>query len=81
VAVPFGIYDVAKNAGYITVGISHNTAEFAVNCLVNWWKFHGRSEYTSADRLLFLPTEVVATDTIFALGKMIFKKSCATPLD
>jgi len=33
VAVPFGIYDVAQNYGYVTVGISHNTAEFAVNCL------------------------------------------------
>jgi len=35
VATPFGIYDVCRNVGYVTVGISHNTAEFAVNCLVN----------------------------------------------
>jgi DDE family transposase len=54
IAVPFGIYDVAKNAGYVTVGISGNTAEFAVNCLVNWWKQHGLSAYTCADRLLIL---------------------------
>jgi hypothetical protein len=54
IAVPFGIYDVAKNAGYVTVGISGNTAEFSVNCLVNWWKQHGLSAYTSADRLLIL---------------------------
>jgi hypothetical protein len=50
VAVPFGIYDVAKNAGYVTVGMSHNTAEFAVNCLVNWWGRHGRSIYPHAHR-------------------------------
>ncbi len=54
IAVPFGIYDVAKNVGYVTVGISGNTAEFAVNCLVNWWKHHGLSTYKSADRLLIL---------------------------
>jgi hypothetical protein len=52
VAVPFGIYDLAQNVGYVTVGISHNTAEFAVNCLVDWWKLHGRSAYAHADRVL-----------------------------
>jgi hypothetical protein len=54
IAVPFGVYDVAKNAGYVTVGISGNTAEFAVNCLVNWWRQHGHSDYASVDRLLIL---------------------------
>jgi Rhodopirellula transposase DDE domain len=54
VAVPFGIYDLAQNAGYVTVGISHNTAEFAVNCLAAWWHLHGRSTYPQAKRLLIL---------------------------
>jgi len=54
VAVPFGVYDVARNAGYVTVGISHNTAEFAVNCLVAWWRLHGRATYPQANRLLIL---------------------------
>src|ERR1700686_4882827 len=45
VAVPFGIYDLGKNTGYVTVGISHNTAEFAANCLVSWWQRYGRSAY------------------------------------
>jgi hypothetical protein len=54
VAVPFGIYDLARNAGYVTVGTSHNTAEFAVNCLVNWWEFHGQLAYPRGDRLLIL---------------------------
>lgn len=52
VAIPFGIYDLAKNAGYVTVGISNNTAEFAVSCLESWWRLHGRSAYPQADRLL-----------------------------
>jgi Rhodopirellula transposase DDE domain len=54
VAVPFGIYDVARDVGYVTVGTSHNTAEFAVNCLVNWWSHYGRSAYPHADRVLIL---------------------------
>lgn len=54
VAVPFGIYDVAQNTGYVTVGISHNTGEFAVNCLVDWWQRHGRRAYPQANRVLVL---------------------------
>jgi hypothetical protein len=54
VAVPFGIYDVSRNTGYVTVGISHNTAEFAVNCLASWWELHGRPTYPQGDRLLIL---------------------------
>jgi len=54
VAVPFGIYDLGKNTGYVTVGISHNTAEFAANCLVSWWQRYGRSAYPMCDRLLIL---------------------------
>jgi hypothetical protein len=53
-AVPFGIYDVARNAGYVTVGISSNTSEFAASCLERWWQFHGRPVYPHADRLLIL---------------------------
>jgi Rhodopirellula transposase DDE domain len=52
VAVPFGIYDIARNAGYVTVGISNNTSEFAVRCLESWWRLHGRSAYPHGDRLL-----------------------------
>lgn len=54
VAVPFGIYDIAQNAGYVTVGISNNTSEFAVRCLESWWRLHGRSAYPHGDRLLVL---------------------------
>lgn len=54
VAVPFGIYDVKRNTGYVVVGISHNTAEFAVNCLVSWWREEGRRVYPKARELLIL---------------------------
>ena len=40
-AVPYGIYDVAKNLGHVCVGRSADTAEFAVNSLRSWWRTHG----------------------------------------
>jgi hypothetical protein len=54
VATPFGIYDVGLNAGYVIVGISANTAEFAVNCLIQWWRRYGQASYPRADRVLIL---------------------------
>lgn len=53
-ATPFGIYDLVQNAGYVTVGISNNTSEFAVNCLEDCWRLYGQSSYPQADRLLIL---------------------------
>jgi hypothetical protein len=40
-AVPLGIYDVAKNEGYVCVGVSNNTPEFAVNVIARWWQENG----------------------------------------
>jgi hypothetical protein len=53
-AVPFGIYDVAKNSGYVVVGISNNTPEFAVNAIVRWWETEGRNNYPKSEELLIL---------------------------
>jgi Rhodopirellula transposase DDE domain len=52
VAVPFGVYDLARNAGYVTVGISGNTSEFAVGCLESWWRRHGQVAYPDAASVL-----------------------------
>jgi hypothetical protein len=54
VAVPFGVYDVNRNLGYVIVGISHNTAEFAVNCIVTWWNNEGCKAYPDAKKILIL---------------------------
>jgi hypothetical protein len=54
VAVPFGVYDVTRNAGYVTVGLSNNTSEFAVSCMESWWRLYGRSAYPHGNRLLVL---------------------------
>lgn len=54
VAVPFGIYDVAKNRGYVAVGMSHNTPEFAVSIIAKWWQEEGQGRYPGMDHLLIL---------------------------
>lgn len=54
VAVPFGVYDVAKNQGYVAVGMSHNTPEFAVSVIAKWWQEKGHSSYPGRDQLLIL---------------------------
>ena len=51
-AVPYGVYDIAKNEGWVSVGISKDTATFAVNSIRNWWKEMGKEKYPLADKLL-----------------------------
>jgi hypothetical protein len=47
-AVPYGIYDLAANAGWVSVGIDHDTAEFAVQTLRTWWYGVGAKRYPDA---------------------------------
>lgn len=51
-AVPYGIYDIAENKGWVSVGVDHDTAAFAVNTIRNWWKTMGRARYPAAKRLM-----------------------------
>ena len=51
-AVPYGVYDLAANAGWVNVGISHDTAAFAVESIRRWWHELGATRYPSATRLL-----------------------------
>ena len=51
-AVPYGIYDVTANAGWVSVGTDHDTAAFAVESVRRWWKAAGQQEYPLARRLL-----------------------------
>ncbi len=52
--IPYGIYDVAANAAHVTIGTSHDTSEFACECLALWWEQHGRERYPTATKLLLL---------------------------
>jgi Rhodopirellula transposase DDE domain len=51
-ASPYGVYDLAKNTGWVNVGIDHDTASFAVESIRRWWEQLGRSVYPQATRLL-----------------------------
>jgi hypothetical protein len=51
-AVPYGVYDVARNCGLVGVGVSHETAKFAVNVIRRWWQSEGRAAYPSASEML-----------------------------
>ena len=52
VAIPYGTYDILKNEGFVNVGITADTAEFAVNSIRQWWDFVGKSAYPNASKLL-----------------------------
>lgn len=51
-ATPYGIYDLGRNSGWVSVGMDHDTAEFAVETIRRWWRTMGRPVYPEATRLL-----------------------------
>ncbi len=51
-AIPYGVYDVGQDLGWVNVGIDHDTAAFAVESIRRWWRSMGAPLYPSADRLL-----------------------------
>jgi len=52
VAVPYGTYDIQRNEGFVNVGMSSDTSEFAVNSIWQWWRHFGRNHYPKAEKLL-----------------------------
>lgn len=52
VAVPYGTYDIQRNEGFVNVGMSADTSEFAVNSIWQWWQHFGRKHYQSSDEIL-----------------------------
>ena len=50
-AIPYGVYDLARNEGWISVGISRDTASFAVNSIAAWWQQLGKAAYSNASSL------------------------------
>ena len=51
-AAPYGVYDVTQNAGWVSVGVDHDTAAFAAQSIRRWWESMGREAYPKARRLL-----------------------------
>jgi len=52
--IPHGLYDLKRNRGHLTLGVSHDTSEFACESLRLWWRRHGVRHYPDADSLLLL---------------------------
>ena len=53
-AIPYGVYDVSTNAGWVSVGMDHDTAEFAVETVRRWWRQMGMHTYPQATKLLIM---------------------------
>ena len=49
---PYGVYDLGRNVGWVSVGVDHDTAEFAVESIRRWWRWMGRRSYPKAKRVL-----------------------------
>ena len=52
--IPHGIYDCKLNKGFITIGVSHDTCQFATDCIKKWWYNYGRFDYPDATSILIL---------------------------
>jgi hypothetical protein len=53
-AVPYGIYELNRNCGFIYIGISSDTPQFAVDAVATWWEHEGSEAFPQADQLLIL---------------------------
>ena len=53
-AIPYGVYDVAADTGWVSVGTDHDTAEFGVATIRTWWHTRGSGAYPTARRLLIV---------------------------
>jgi len=60
-AIPYGVYDLLRNEGWVNVGVDHDTAEFAVESIRRWWKRMGKKAYPEATDLLVTADGVAAT--------------------
>ena len=49
---PYGVYDMGKNVAWVSVGVDHDTASFAVESIRRWWNTMGKEKYPSAKELL-----------------------------
>jgi transposase len=50
-AAPYGIYDINRNEGFVNLGVSHDTGEFAVESILRWWQTLGKNTYPNASKL------------------------------
>ena len=68
-AIPYGVYDLGRNVGWVSVGIDHDTATFAVNTIRRWWRQMGQKSYPKADSLLIIADSGASNGTRLRLWK------------
>jgi len=73
-ATPYGIYDIGRNSGWVSVGIDHDTAEFAVESIRRWWRSMGREAYPKATRLLITADSGGSNGSRLRLWKLELQK-------
>jgi Rhodopirellula transposase DDE domain len=66
-AIPYGVYGLTTDAGWVNVGVDHDTSAFAVASIRRWWRSRGQADYPQATRLLI--TAVLAVPTATATGR------------
>ncbi|MEO7651524.1 MAG: ISAzo13 family transposase [Bryobacteraceae bacterium] len=76
-ATPYGIYDVGSNRGWVSVGMDHDTAEFAVETIRRWWRTMGQPAYPKATRLLITADGGGSNGSRLRLWKLELQKLAA----
>ena len=69
-AIPYGVYDLAANQGWVSVGVDHDTAEFAAESVRRWWQMMGQPRYPQAQELLILADGVGSNSSRSRLWKV-----------
>ena len=73
-AIPYGVYDLTLNAGWVSVGIDHDTAAFAVNSIRRWWRTMGRRAYPKVRTLMITADSGGSNGTRVRLWKWELQK-------
>lgn len=80
--IPYGVYDLSKNEGWVTVGTDHDTSDFAIDTIMSWWKQMGRHAYPDGTELLILADSGGSNGSRSRLWKMgVQRLANATTLD
>jgi hypothetical protein len=73
-AIPYGVYDVTENEGWVSVGIDHDTARFAAEAIRRWWRKMGSRRYRGAKELLITADGGGSNGSRCRLGKVALQE-------
>ena len=76
-AIPYGVYDIGRNEGWVNIGITHDTAQFAANSIRRWWTRMGSYRFPNATRLLMTADAGGSNGYTLRLWKLELQKLAA----